>query len=363
MKINWKIVLVFVLILALLGPVYSKAIETEQSTSLEQPVEPVVEEAIKETPEKKETETEPEPSKTEEIETKKPSTEPSKLKANPSSIPENSTIADLFPDPVMAESVVTNLNNQIRYKNDWVVTDVITQKDLDNLSSFTDLSTVIIKNLEGIQYMTNLNRISLRSDDDLQGLSALLKAPNGYPNLQEITILRGGITDISPILKINAPKLAFLNLSQNKISDLSPFANLPNNFPVLEEIILASNNISNVEPLAKYASASMRFLLLNSNSISDLSSFKNNSMPKLVEIVCTYQQVYLEPMDLSAKYDFTLKAAEAKGVNKSIPITVFDPIATIDNTTSMITWKQNVIEKKPEIFLKEGGFQEGVKYG
>lgn len=301
--------------------------------------------------------------KKEEIEPKKPSTEPSKLKANPSSIPENSTIADLFPDPVMAESVVTNLNNQIRYKNDWVVTDVITQKDLDNLSSFTDLSTVIIKNLEGIQYMTNLNRISLRSDDDLQGLSALLKAPNGYPNLQEITILRGGITDISPILKINAPKLAFLNLSQNKISDLSPFANLPNNFPVLEEIILASNNISNVEPLAKYASASMRFLLLNSNSISDLSSFKNNSMPKLVEIVCTYQQVYLEPMDLSAKYDFTLKAAEAKGVNKSIPITVFDPIATIDNTTSMITWKQNVIEKKPEIFLKEGGFQEGVKYG
>ncbi|HHQ1148863.1 TPA: LapB repeat-containing protein [Listeria innocua] len=367
MKINWKIVLVFVLILALLGPVYSKAIETEQSISLEQPVEPVVEEAIKETPEKKETEPEPkkepEPPKKEEIEPKKPSTEPSKLKANPSSIPENSTIADLFPDPVMAESVVTNLNNQIRYKNDWVVTDVITQKDLDNLSSFTDLSTVIIKNLEGIQYMTNLNRISLRSDDDLQGLSALLKAPNGYPNLQEITILRGGITDISPILKINAPKLAFLNLSQNKISDLSPFVNLPNNFPVLEEIILASNNISNVEPLAKYASASMRFLLLNSNSISDLSSFKNNSMPKLVEIVCTYQQVYLEPMDLSAKYDFTLKAAEAKGVNKSIPITVFDPIATIDNTTSMITWKQNVIEKKPEIFLKEGGFQEGVKYG
>lgn len=367
MKINWKKVLVFVLILALISPVYSKAIETEQSISPEQPVEPVVEEAIKETPEKKEMEPEPkkepEPPKKEEIEPKKPSTKPSKLKANPSSIPENSTIADLFPDPVMAESVVTNLNNQIRYKNDWVVTDVITQKDLDNLSSFTDLSTVIIKNLEGIQYMTNLNRISLRSDDDLQGLSALLKAPNGYPNLQELTILRGGITDISPILKINAPKLAFLNLSQNKISDLSPFANLPNNFPVLEEIILASNNISNVEPLAKYASASMRFLLLNSNSISDLSSFKNNSMPKLVEIVCTYQQVYLEPMDLSAKYDFTLKAAEAKGVNKSIPITVFDPIATIDNTTSMITWKQNVIEKKPEIFLKEGGFQEGVKYG
>ncbi|MBC1383064.1 LapB repeat-containing protein [Listeria innocua] len=367
MKINWKKVLVFVLILALISPVYSKAIETEQSITPEQPVEPVLEEAIKETPEKKETEPEPkkgpEPSKKEEIEPKKPSTEPSKLKANPSSIPENSTIADLFPDPVMAESLVRNLNYQTKYKKDWVVTDVITQADLDNLTYFTDASTVIIKNLEGIQYLTNLNRLHLRSDDDLQGLSAFLKAPNGYPNLQDLTILRGGITDISPILKINAPKLAFLNLSQNKISDLSPFANLPNNFPVLDEIILASNNISNVEPLAKYASDSLRFLLLNSNSISDLSSFKNTSMSKLIEIVCTYQHVYLEPMDLSAKYDFTLKAAEPKSVNKSIPITEFIPIATIDNTTSMITWKQDVIEKKPEIFLKEGGSREGVRYG
>ncbi|EAD5868461.1 LapB repeat-containing protein [Listeria innocua] len=368
MKINWKKVLVFVLILALISPVYSKAIETEQSISPEQPVEPVVEEAIKETPEKKETEPEPkkepEPPKKEEIEPKKPSTEPSKLKANPSSIPENSTIADLFPDPVMAESVVRNLNYQIQYKKDWVVTDVITQADLDKLYSFTDLSTVIIKNLEGIQYMTNLKTINCRSDGNLEGISALLKAPNGYPNLQELTIFRGGITDISPILKINAPKLAFLNLSQNEISDLSPFANLPNNFPEIEEIMLMSNNISNVEPLTKYASASLRFLALDNNYISDLSSFKNNSMPKLIEITCTYQQIYLEPMDLSAKYDFTLKAAEAKGVNKSIPITVFDPIATIDNTTSMITWKQNVIEKKPTIYLEKSGlFQEGVKYG
>ncbi|MBC1392936.1 LapB repeat-containing protein [Listeria innocua] len=367
MKINWKKVLVFVLILALISPVYSKAIETEQSITPEQPVEPVVEEAIKETPEKKEMEPEPkkepEPPKKEEIEPKKPSTKPSKLKANPSSIPENSTIADLFPDPVMAESVVRNLNYQIQYKKDWVVTDVITQADLDKLYSFTDLSTVIIKNLEGIQYMTNLKTINCRSDGDLEGISALLKAPNGYPNLQELTIFRGGITDISPILKINAPKLAFLNLSQNEISDLSPFANLPNNFPEIEEIMLMSNNISNIEPLTKYASASLRFLALDNNYISDLSSFKNNSMPKLIEITCTYQQIYLEPMDLSAKYDFTLKAAEAKGVNKSIPITVFDPIATIDNTTSMITWKQDVIEKKPEIFLKEGGSREGVRYG
>ncbi|EHV5202417.1 leucine-rich repeat domain-containing protein, partial [Listeria monocytogenes] len=156
MKINWKIVLVFVLILALIVPVYSKAIEAEKSVVSEQPVEPVIEEAIKETPESKETvsetptketipetptkETVSEPQKTEESTTKQPlkEPEPSKLKANSLTIPANSRIVDLFPDPVMAESLVRNLNIQIKYKNDWVVTDVITQADLDNLSFFTD---------------------------------------------------------------------------------------------------------------------------------------------------------------------------------------------------------------------------------
>ncbi|TYW16095.1 internalin N-terminal domain-containing protein, partial [Listeria monocytogenes] len=169
MKINWKIVLVFVLIFALIVPVYSKAIEAEKSVVPEQPVEPVIEEAIKETPENKETvsetpiketvpesptkETVSEPQKTEESTTKQPLKEPkpSKLKANSLTIPANSRIVDLFPDPVMAESLVRNLNIQIKYKNDWVVTDVITQADLDNLYFFTDLSSVIIKNIEGIQ--------------------------------------------------------------------------------------------------------------------------------------------------------------------------------------------------------------------
>ncbi|EAV9868204.1 leucine-rich repeat domain-containing protein, partial [Listeria monocytogenes] len=155
MKINWKIVLVFVLILALIVPVYSKAIEAEKSVVPEQPVEPVIEEAIKETPENKETIPEPptkeivsEPQKTEESTAKESlkEPEPKKLKANSLTIPANSRIADLFPDSVMAESVVRNLNFQIKYKNDWVVTDVITQEDLNNLSSFTDLSSVIIKN-------------------------------------------------------------------------------------------------------------------------------------------------------------------------------------------------------------------------
>ncbi|EHU6443314.1 leucine-rich repeat domain-containing protein, partial [Listeria monocytogenes] len=155
MKINWKIVLVFVLLLALIVPIYSKAIEPEKSIVPEQPVEPVIEEAIKEIPENKETIPEPptkeivsEPQKTEESTAKEPlkeplkEPEPNKLKANSLTIPANSRIADLFPDPVMAESVVRNLNFQIKYKNDWVVTDVITQEDLNNLSSFTDLSSV-----------------------------------------------------------------------------------------------------------------------------------------------------------------------------------------------------------------------------
>ncbi|EAC4662948.1 leucine-rich repeat domain-containing protein [Listeria monocytogenes] len=376
MKINWKIVLVFVLIFALIVPVYSKAIEAEKSVVPEQPVEPVIEEAIKETPENKETVSESptkeivsEPQKTEESTAKEPlkeslkEPEPNKLKANSLTIPANSRIADLFPDPVMAESVVRNLNFQIKYKNDWVVTDVITQEDLNNLSSFTDLSSVIIKNIEGIQYMTNLKTINIRSDDNLQGLAALLKPTNGYPKLEELIITRGGITDVSPILKMNAPKLAVLSLHKNNISDLSPFTSLPNKFPNLYEIILDNNNISNIEPMAKYSSASLKYVHFTGNYISDLSSFQNHSMPNLIEINCSNQRVYLEPIEISAKYDFTVKPEEIKGVAKSIPMTTFYPTATMDDAISMITWKQEIIEIKPTIGLKEGGVTEGVNYG
>ncbi|EFB0932122.1 LapB repeat-containing protein [Listeria monocytogenes] len=376
MKINWKIVLVFVLLLALIVPIYSKAIEPEKSIVPEQPVEPVIEEAIKEIPENKETIPEPptkeivsEPQKTEESTAKEPlkeplkEPEPNKLKANSLTIPANSRIADLFPDPVMAESVVRNLNFQIKYKNDWVVTDVITQEDLNNLSSFTDLSSVIIKNIEGIQYMTNLKTINIRSDDNLQGLAALLKPTNGYPKLEELIITRGGITDVSPILKMNAPKLAVLSLHKNNISDLSPFTSLPNKFPNLYEIILDNNNISNIEPMAKYSSASLKYVHFTGNYISDLSSFQNHSMPNLIEINCSNQRVYLEPIEISAKYDFTVKPEEIKGVAKSIPMTTFYPTATMDDATSMITWKQEIIEIKPTIGLKEGGVTEGVNYG
>ncbi|EQA3615776.1 LapB repeat-containing protein [Listeria monocytogenes] len=376
MKINWKIVLVFVLIFALIVPVYSKAIEAEKSVVPEQPVEPVIEEAIKETPENKETVSESptkeivsEPQKTEESTAKEPlkeplkEPEPNKLKANSLTIPANSRIADLFPDPVMAESVVRNLNFQIKYKNDWVVTDVITQEDLNNLSSFTDLSSVIIKNIEGIQYMTNLKTINIRSDDNLQGLAALLKPTNGYPKLEELIITRGGITDVSPILKMNAPKLAVLSLHKNNISDLSPFTSLPNKFPNLYEIILDNNNISNIEPMAKYSSASLKYVHFTGNYISDLSSFQNHSMPNLIEINCSNQRVYLEPIEISAKYDFTVKPEEIIGVSKSIPMTTFYPTAKMDDATSMITWKQEIIEIKPTIGLKEGGITEGVNYG
>ncbi|EAD9072997.1 leucine-rich repeat domain-containing protein, partial [Listeria monocytogenes] len=203
----------------------------------------------------------------------------------------------------------------------------------------------------------------IRSDDNLQGLAALLKPTNGYPKLEELIITRGGITDVSPILKMNAPKLAVLSLHKNNISDLSPFTSLPNKFPNLYEIILDNNNISNIEPMAKYSSASLKYVHFTGNYISDLSSFQNHSMPNLIEINCSNQRVYLEPIEISAKYDFTVKPEEIKGVAKSIPMTRFYPTATMDDATSMITWKQEIIEIKPTIGLKEGGVTEGVNYG
>ncbi|MBC2260565.1 LapB repeat-containing protein [Listeria sp. FSL L7-0091] len=357
MKINWKMVLVFVLILALIVPVYSKATETEKSILPQQTAESVIEEAS----EKKEVT--PESLKKEENEPKKTLIEPKKLKANSLSIPANSTIADLFPDPELAESVARHLNFQTTYKNDWVVSDVVTEADLNNISSIADESTVIIKNIEGIQYLSNLKSLRIISNESLQGMSAFLKAPNGFQKLDSLSILKGGISDISPILKMNAPMLKQLNLAKNNITDLSQFASIPDALPRLQELMLDYNDISNVSPLAEFSSTELKWLHLNNNNIADLSSLKNTSMLNLVEITCENQKIYLEAKELSAKYDFTIKAEEAIGTTKSIPMSRFNPAATIDSTNSMITWAQEVVKLKPFIPLKEGGIKEGVSYG
>ncbi|ECW8242463.1 leucine-rich repeat domain-containing protein, partial [Listeria monocytogenes] len=171
MKFNWKVVLLFVLILALIVPVYSKAVETGK----ELPKSPELQD--------------------DKSSTLKNVNTPKNLKASPLTIPANSTIADLFPDEGMAKTVANQLgrtennNFQTPTKTDWKVDDVVTEVELNRMWDLTSVAT--IGSIEGIQYLPNLSNVNLQFEDQCKDLSPFLKAPNGYPQLYSLQINNG----------------------------------------------------------------------------------------------------------------------------------------------------------------------------
>ncbi|HAK9894612.1 TPA: lmo0549 family WxL domain-containing class 2 internalin [Listeria monocytogenes] len=326
MKFNWKVVLLFVLILAFIVPVYSKAVETGKE--------------VPKSPELLD----------DKSSTLKNVNTPKNLKASPLTIPANSTIADLFPDEGMAKTVANQLgrtennNFQTPTKTDWKVDDVVTEVELNRMWYLTSVAT--IGSIEGIQYLPNLYDVRLQFDKQCKDLSPFLKAPNGYSQLYRLNINNGNISDISPLTELSAPTLNDIDLGGNKISDLSLFPKLPNKFPNLEEISLERNNISDVSPLAKFASTKIKIFNLDENHITDLSSLTNNKMPNLQRLYVRYQTLDMEPVVTSSKYEFSIQPS-IFGTTKPVKITATKPKATIDPITSKITYSAEEMAKKP----------------
>ncbi|HAO6444496.1 TPA: lmo0549 family WxL domain-containing class 2 internalin [Listeria monocytogenes] len=326
MKFNWKVVLLFVLILALIVPVYSKAVETGKE--------------VPKSPELLE----------DKSSTLKNVNTPKNLKASPLTIPANSTIADLFPDEGMAKTVANQLgrtennNFQTPTKTDWKVDDVVTEVELNRMWYLTSVAS--IESIEGIQYLPNLYDVRLQFDNQCKDLSPFLKAPNGYSQLYRLNINNGNISDISPLTELSAPTLNDIDLGGNNISDLSLFPKLPNKFPNLEEISLERNNISDVSPLAKFASTKIKIFNLDENHITDLSSLTNNKMPNLQRLYVRYQTLDMEPVVTSSKYEFSIQPS-IFGTTKPVKITATKPKATIDPITSKITYSAEEMAKKP----------------
>lgn len=326
MKFNWKVVLLFVLILAFIVPVYSKAVETGKE--------------VPKSPELLD----------DKSSTLKNVNTPKNLKASPLTIPANSTIADLFPDEGMAKTVANQLgrtennNFQTPTKTDWKVDDVVTEVELNRMWYLTSVAT--IGSIEGIQYLPNLYDVRLQFDKQCKDLSPFLKAPNGYSQLYRLNINNGNISDISPLTEPSAPTLNDIDLGGNNISDLSLFPKLPNKFPNLEEISLERNNISDVSPLAKFASTKIKIFNLDENHITDLSSLTNNKMPNLQRLYVRYQTLDMEPVVTSSKYEFSIQPS-IFGTTKPVKITATKPKATIDPITSKITYSAEEMAKKP----------------
>lgn len=307
MKFNWKIVLLFVLLLALVVPIYSNAVETEKRDTNENQeaiAEPAVEQEVSsEVPEKSGIElvSEQEEIKVEQNKKLKPA--PKGLKAAPS-IPRNSRISDIFPDPAMAESIADSLNKIDIYdpltKKDWAVGDIISEADLMSLATVRglngDTTGSYIVSIEGIQYCSNLRTLDLSNQK---------------------------IQDLSPLAKNQFPQMGFLYLSDNEISDVSPLANA---------------GLIDLDSLD-----------LDDNYINDLSSIADTALAYTRAFWCRNQNILLgEKMTVSSKKEFSIEAQVPTGLGK------YEELAS-----TTLTWSQSYMETKPNGYTDQSSGLRG----
>ena len=127
----------------------------------------------------------------------------------------------------------------------------ILARDLATLRSL-ELRSQAIRDLEGLQYATNLKTLDLRGNpvDDVSALSDL-------PALTELDLSRSDMSDLTSIAGLT--QLTKLDLHNNWISDLSPLSGLT----LLTELDLSFNQINDLTPLSNLTR--LRVLNLSEN--------------------------------------------------------------------------------------------------
>lgn len=118
-----------------------------------------------------------------------------------------------------------------------------------------------IKDLEGIQYLTNITQLEL-GGNQISNISVL----KDLKNLTHLDLSNNQISDINALK--NLENLTCLNLNSNQISDISPVKDLTN----LKDLNLGINKICDISALKDMKK--LTSLALPINKISDISSLK-----------------------------------------------------------------------------------------
>ncbi|MBC1514563.1 LapB repeat-containing protein [Listeria immobilis] len=319
MNINWKTFLLVVLLLALIVPVYTKAVETgnevkdlseveggekvdntQESITSTEPVEVLSE--IPSIPKK----TAKSSSDTEALTKIKEVPKITAKQNNVSAISNGSTISDIFPDTVMASTIVRVLNSTTlsptQVKRNWTVNDVVTENDLRTILQFWGVGQNITS-IEGIQYCTNLREISIAdrvNDDNSKGvvsLEPLSKAVGGFPNLTELKLDTMQATDLSPLGQIEGgfPKLERIYIRNLPVTNAFFIKEVDGGFPKLKELTITKCKVDNYPSFSQIEGGfpSLEILNLGENKSIDNLDFLIHSggFPKLEELSLFYNQI------------------------------------------------------------------------
>ncbi|HDR7798903.1 TPA: NEAT domain-containing protein [Bacillus tropicus] len=147
----------------------------------------------------------------------------------------------------------------------------ITKKDLLQIKTLSIYSGKGIREITGLEYMTNLEKLTLR-ESNVKDISAISK----LRGLKYVDLTSNSIESIHPIEQLENINMLFLR--DNKISDLTPLSKMKK----IKTLDLIGNNIKDIQPL--FTLSTMKQLYLANNQISDLTGIDRLNNVKLLWI-------------------------------------------------------------------------------
>ncbi|QWI41661.1 leucine-rich repeat domain-containing protein [Bacillus mycoides] len=178
--------------------------------------------------------------------------------------------------------------NNLERKN---INEPITKEDLLQIKTLSIYSGEGINEIAGLEYMTNLEKLTLRESNvtDISVISGLrhlkyldlssnpiesIQPVSKLENLDMLFLRDNKITDLTPLSQMK--KIKILDLIGNNIKDLTPLFTVLS----LEEVYLANNQISNLSGIEKLKNVNL--LWIGNNKISDVEPI--SKMSNLIEL-------------------------------------------------------------------------------
>lgn len=163
----------------------------------------------------------------------------------------------LFPDPLLAQEIATELGR--------TVTSTVMQSDLDTIT-IVDIDDIGVADIEGMQYLVNLTHLTITNGKVLSSINQI----SGLINLTELILFDNNISDISPVAGL--VNLTYLHITSNNISDINPISGLVN----LTYLDVGNNNINDISPISGLVNLiHLGVGLLNVSDISPVSELVN----------------------------------------------------------------------------------------
>ncbi|MBK1995643.1 leucine-rich repeat protein [Listeria ivanovii subsp. londoniensis] len=211
-------------------------------------------------------------------------------KVRAASISQPTPINQIFPDTCLAETIA-----EILSKNK--ITDVVSQQELSSIDELY-ANESWIEYLEGIEYLSNLRKISLENNliqniSKLANLSKLeevnlngnqlndISALASLTNLNTLNLSKNQIADIDALS--NLGKLKYLNLNNNQLTNINVLSKLTN----LTELDFSENQVTNIAALAKLTN--LTELGFRENKVNDIAPLVK--LVKLTTLAFSQNQV------------------------------------------------------------------------